>query len=391
MGTSRKWAAALVLPALLLLAIAFLAPLVSLLSMAVSSPDVRDHLSETATLLREWDGEGTPPEATYATLSRELAEAQAEQRLGAIGTRLNFEQTGLRGLLLRTARADLRAPYREAMIRLDPRWGDGDTWRIIRQAASPVTATYLLRSVDLRLTPSGAIARVEPDAAIFLPLFQRSFIIGGWVTVLCLLLAYPVAYTLTTLPRRWAAIGVGFVLVPFWTSILVRSISWFILLQREGPLNAAMLALGLIDHPIGLIFTRFAVVIAMVHVLLPFAILPLYSVMKRLDPAYLRAAASLGAPPWMGFLRVYLPLSMPGVLAAGIMVFMLSVGFYVTPALVGGPQDQMVSYFIAFFTNTSINWNMAAALSVLLLAATGVLVAILRRLAPGLDIPGGRA
>ncbi len=125
-----------------------------------------------------------------------------------------------------------------------------------------------------------------------------------------------------------------------------------------------------------MIFNRFAVYVAMVHVLLPFAILPLYSVMKGIDPVYLRAAASLGAPPWRRFLRVYLPLTMPGVAAGALMVFMLAVGFYITPALVGGPDDQMVSTFIAFYTNNTINWGMSAALATLLLAATAALVVV---------------
>jgi putative spermidine/putrescine transport system permease protein len=132
-----------------------------------------------------------------------------------------------------------------------------------------------------------------------------------------------------------------------------------------------------------MIFTRFAVYIAMVHVLLPFVILPLYSVMKGIDPVYMRAAASLGAPGWKRFVRIYLPMTMPGVAAGALMVFMLSVGFYVTPALVGGPNDQMVSYFIAFFTNTTINWGMAAALASLLLIMTGILIAIARLVVPG--------
>ena len=144
-----------------------------------------------------------------------------------------------------------------------------------------------------------------------------------------------------------------------------------------------MKAAGIIDAPLTMIFTRFAVYVAMVHVLLPFVVLPLYSVMKGLDPVYLRAAASLGAPPWKRFLRVYLPMTMPGVAAGGLMVFMLSVGFYITPALVGGANDQMVSYFIAFFTNQTINWGMAAALSCLLLAMTAILVVVARLVVPG--------
>jgi putative spermidine/putrescine transport system permease protein len=147
--------------------------------------------------------------------------------------------------------------------------------------------------------------------------------------------------------------------------------------------NAFLQATRIVDAPVAMIFTRFAVYVAMVHVLLPFVILPLYSVMKGIDPVYMRAAASLGAPEWKRFLRVYLPMTMPGVAAGAVMVFMLSVGFYVTPALVGGAGDQMVSYFIAFFTNDTINWGMAAALATLLLTMTGLLVVAARLILPG--------
>jgi putative spermidine/putrescine transport system permease protein len=174
-----------------------------------------------------------------------------------------------------------------------------------------------------------------------------------------------------------------FVLIPFWTSILVRTTAWFILLQREGPINSALLTFGIIDAPLPMIFTRFAVYLAMVHVLLPFAILPVHSVMKGIKPDYMRAASSLGASPFKSFVRVYLPMTMPGVAAGALMVFMLAVGFYITPALVGGANDQMVSYFIAFFTNVSINWGMASALAVLLMLITAVIVVFARIVVPG--------
>jgi putative spermidine/putrescine transport system permease protein len=187
---------------------------------------------------------------------------------------------------------------------------------------------------------------------------------------------------MSTLSDRAAGYVMLLVLIPFWTSILVRTTAWFILLQREGPINAALMGAGVTDEPIGMIFTRFAVYIAMVHVLLPFFILPLYGVMKRLGMEYVKAAASLGAPPWKQFVTVYLPLSMPGVAAGAVIVFMLSVGFYITPALVGGLQDQMISYYIAFYANQTINLGMASSLAVLLLLFTAVTIAIVKKLLP---------
>ena len=296
-------AAALIAPLALLVVATFVVPLAVALYTAIANPEVRETLPRTAAALAEWNGEGLPSESAFAAVAAELAQAQERQTIGPLARRLNFEQSGLRALLLKTARAHpgLSATYRDALAALDVRWTDPSVWRLIQRNASPTTALYLLRSVDLTLTPAGEIAKAPADEAIFLRLFGRTFEISLWVTVLCVLIAYPAAYTMARLPQRWANVALTLVLVPFWTSILVRTTAWFILLQREGPVNALLLALGVVDAPITMIFNRFAVYVAMVHVLLPFAILPLYSVMKGIDPAYVRAAASLGAPPWRRF------------------------------------------------------------------------------------------
>lgn len=373
----------LVAPLLLLLVASFAVPVARMLWTAVADPELSDALPDTAAALRAWNGDGLPPDAVFESLARELAAALEERRIGLVAQRLNFEQPGLRALLLRTARAgaSLAAAPREGLLALDPRWGDPATWSLLRGASGPVTPLYLLRAVDLRVGAGGIVA-VPADEAIFVTLFLRTLWISVIVTLACIVLAYPVAATLAALPERLGAVGLLLVLVPFWTSLLVRTTAWFVLLQREGPLNAAALALGLVEHPLQLIGTRFALLVAMVHVLLPFAILPAYAVMKRLDPALLRAAASLGAPPWQRFLRVHLPLSLPGVASGGAMVFLLSVGFYITPALVGGPRDQMVASLIAFFMNQTVNWGMAAALSLMLLLMAGAAIIAVRSVLP---------
>jgi putative spermidine/putrescine transport system permease protein len=385
MTRNNLFAAALIGPLFLLVVASFIVPLLFTLYTAVGNPEVRDTLPRTAAALRAWDGAGLPPEAAFAAIATELAQAQEGQHIGRLSRRLNFEVLGTRALLLKTARAadTLAAPYKDALIALDPRWGETELWQMIRRNADAATPLYVLRSLDLTLTADGTVVHAGKDDAVFRALFYRTFEISFWVTVLCVLLGYPVAYTISTMSQRAANIAMAIILVPFWTSILVRTTAWFIVLQREGPVNALLQALHIVDAPVTMIFTRFAVYIAMVHVLLPFVILPLYSVMKGIDPVYMRAAASLGAPGWKRFVRIYLPMTMPGVAAGALMVFMLSVGFYVTPALVGGPNDQMVSYFIAFFTNTTINWGMAAALASLLLIMTGILIAIARLVVPG--------
>lgn len=158
------------------------------------------------------------------------------------------------------------------------------------------------------------------------------------------------------------------VLLPFWTSLLVRTTSWIAILQTNGVLNSSLQALGIIDQPFELLYTEYATIIAMTHILLPFMILPLYSVMKNIDPSYLRAALSLGARPIPAFFKIYLPMTVPGVSAGALLVFIISIGYYITPAIVGGTEGQMISNIIAFHMQSSNNWELAAALGSLLLA-----------------------
>jgi putative spermidine/putrescine transport system permease protein len=368
---AARW---LTLPALALVGAALIVPLLLVLATAVRDPELRATLPQTAVLLRQWDGHGLPGEAVFAAVASELRAADAAQTIGGLAQRLNFERTGMRGLLIRTAAASPAAPFAMALPAIHPGWADPDSWLVLRRAALGVTPLYLLRAVDLDIAPSGDVRPVPAREAVFLPLFGRSFVIAGVVTGLCLLLAYPLAWAIATLKPRWSRLMLMAVLVPFWISIIVRTTAWFVLLQREGPVNAAMLALGLIEAPVQIMFTRLAVYLAMLHVLLPFAVLPLVGVMRRVDPRLMRAAASLGAPGWLGFLRVYLPLTLPGVRAGGLIVFMLAAGFYITPALMGGGGDQMVGAFIAEYATASLNWGMASALAVLLMAGVGAVV-----------------
>ena len=385
MGRRRLLAAALLAPLLLLIGGAFLLPVGITLATAVADRDVAETLPRTRAALAAWDGRNLPPEAAFAAIAGELAAALEERRIGEVSQRLNFERTGLRALLLRTARAAprLAAPYADSLPALDPRWAEPDTWRLIRRAGGPTTSLYLLRAVDLTRTPDGEVRAVDPDQAVFRTLFLRTLWVSLIVTAACVALGWPVAAAIAALRPPWSSAALLLVLVPFWSSVLVRSTAWFALLQREGPVNQALLALGLVDAPVQLVGTRIAVLLATVHVLLPVAILPMVGVMTRLDPRHLQAAASLGAGPWLRFRRVWLPLSLPGVLAGAAMTFLLAVGFYITPALVGGERDQLVAWFIATFLNRDVNWGMSAALSVYLLAMAGAVVALLRVLTGG--------
>jgi putative spermidine/putrescine transport system permease protein len=187
------------------------------------------------------------------------------------------------------------------------------------------------------------------------------------VTLCCLALAYPVAYALARQPRAVANLLIILVLIPFWTSILVRTYAWMVLLGRNGIINNALLALHLIPRPLAMLNTRFAVYVAMVHVLLPFMVLPIYATLSGLDWRLIQAAQGLGARPFAVIRQVLLPLSLPGIAAGCILVFTLAIGFYITPALVGGPGDVMISMMIGDQVGL-LNWPLAAAMAVVLLA-----------------------
>jgi putative spermidine/putrescine transport system permease protein len=376
---TRWLALALAAPLALLLGAGFLAPVGFSLATAIADRELRETLPRTAALLRAWDGEALPGEAAFAALATEAGLALSERRLGGLAQRLNFERPGLRAALLRVARAapELAAPYTTSLPALDPRWADPATWRLLRDAARGTTSLYLLRALDLERSEAG-ITRLPPEQSAFRLIFARTLWIALCVTALCLALGYPLALFIAALPRPWSAVALTLVLIPFWSSALTRSVAWFALLQREGPVNDALLALGLLDAPAQLIGTRIAVLIATVHVLLPFAVLPMHAVLARLDPALARSAASLGGSPAQVFARITWPLSKPGVAAGGAMVFLLAIGFYITPALLGGPRDQMISWFVGYYINTEVNWGMAAALSAWLLLLAGAVLAAAR-------------
>ncbi|WP_263262243.1 ABC transporter permease [Pseudomonas sp. RIT-PI-S] len=381
----NRWKAqALIAPLVVFLLVVFLLPIVTLLQRSVANPEVVGSLPRTVEAVRAWDGKGLPGEAAYQALSQDLAQARVNQQLGDLSKRLNMESAGYRSLLMKTAKAlpadDMPGPYKQALEAIDERWGDPAYWQVIRRNTSAVTPYYLLAALDHRIDDLGELAPATPDQAIYLDIFGRTLWMGLVITGICLLLAYPLAYLLANLPARQSNLLMILVLLPFWTSILVRVAAWIVLLQSGGLINSALLAMGIIDKPLELVFNRTGVYISMVHILLPFMILPIYSVMKGISPTYMRAAISLGCHPFASFWRVYFPQTWAGVGAGCLLVFILAIGYYITPALLGSPNDQMVSYFVAFYTNVSINWGMATALGGLLLLATVVLYLIYNRL-----------
>ncbi len=377
---------ALTLPLLLFLMLTFLVPIAALLKRAIENPEVAQALPRTVAALERWDRQDTPPAEAYAAVLADLGALPDSADAGALARRLNSEVPGARSLVMNTYKAlPLEAAAtpsaaKARLVALDERWADTKYWQAIAKNGSRWTADYLLASVDLKRDAQGHVERMAPDQRVFGRILVRTFGISAIVTLWCMLLGYPLAYWLSTLPARQANILMILVLVPFWTSILVRVAAWIVLLQSAGLVNRALIATGVIDHPLALLFNRTGVIIAMTHILLPFMILPLYSVMKGIPPTYLRAAISLGSPPLAAFFRVYVPQTYPGIGAGALLVFILSIGYYVTPALLGGADDQMLSYYIAQYTNVNVNWGMASALGALLLAATLVLYALYRRI-----------
>ena len=293
---------------------------------------------------------------------------------------LNFRLPGARSHVLRTARqAGAGELSKPALIEIDPIWGAPATWRAIRGGLSRFTAFYLLNSLDLRPSAQG-IVFVPPDQALFLRVFGRTFLVAAIVTLVTLVGAFPLAWLAAHLPPKTAAVLIILVLLPFWTSILVRTAAWTVVLQKTGLINELLLLSGLTRHSIDLMYSRTGLILTMADIQLPFTLLPIYSVLRGIPPAQMRAAYSLGARPFAAFRRVYLPQAMPGVMAGCLLTFILCLGYYITPALVGGPGDQLVSNFIAGFINVDLNWHMAAALSCILLLLTLGLFAAFGRL-----------
>lgn len=214
---------------------------------------------------------------------------------------------------------------------------------------------------------------------LYLLVLGRTFAVAFCVMVLCLVAAYPVAFAMARLQGRNAAIVAACVLIPLWTSVLIRSYAWIVLLQRNGIVNSVLLDAGLISVPLKLIYTEGAVILAMAHVLMPFMILPLYSTLRSIPKELSQAALNLGAGPVVTFLRITLPLSTPGIFAGCVMTFILAIGFYITPTLVGGPSSMMIATLIGQQTTVLLDWSFAAALSTLLLAVTMLLVLVFRK------------
>ncbi|MCX7247547.1 MAG: ABC transporter permease [Burkholderiales bacterium] len=379
---------ALLLPLTGFLLVFFVAPLVWLLSLAVREAEVPRALPRTLTALQSWHSGQPLPAPLFSGFAQDLVEARAASTLADAARRLNYEVNGVRSTLMRAAREVSSAPAGTVFdtgffSTVDPTLASPEFFAAVQRAKGPASAYYLLAAFDLARNASGEIERATEANRIYVDVLLRTLGISASVTLLCLLLGFPVAMLLTQVKERTADWLMILVLLPFWTSLLVRTAAWVVVLQREGMVNTVLMRLGLITEPLTLIYNRTGVLIAMTHVLLPFMILPLYSVLKGIAPHYMRAAASLGAPPVVAFLRVYLPMAAPAIAAGSVMVFILAMGYYITPALVGGGSDQMLSYFVATYTTDTGNWGLASALGLMMLVTTLALYGVAHKLSGG--------
>ncbi len=373
---AKRRAFLLVLPLLAFVVLTFVFPILQMLERSIYN----DGFSENTPTVSAWFAahpQGAEiDESAYTALVTDLIQMQKDKTAGQAGTRINYIYPGTISVFKSTARdaAKMVPPLKDAMIAANPMWGDPVLWVAMRNAASPYTTDFYMASVDRKHTADGGTDKVAPEQRIYVYLFIKTFILSAVITVLCLLLAFPIAHLMAVLPMAKSNLLMILVLLPFWTSLLVRTTSWIALLQQQGVINDILVTLGLESDAgrMEMIYNQTGTIIVMTHILLPFMVLPLYSVMRVIPPSYARAARSLGATSWTTFRRIYLPQTLPGIAAGSLLVFILAVGYYITPALVGGADGQMISNLISFHMSKA-NWSMAAALAAILLVAVLIL------------------
>lgn len=371
---AKRRAFLLVLPLLAFILITFVVPIGQMLQRSFYNDGFSAHMPQTSQWFADNPRGTKPDDAAWNALAADLLASAEERTIGIVGTRINYDLSGTRSLFTSTGRKvrrEFEPPYRAALLEIDEQWGDPKLWSVMRNAATPYTTNFYLASLDRTRADDGSIVQVEERQRVYVMLFMRTFWLSLVITGLTFFLGFPVAHLLATLPMRKSNLLMILVLLPFWTSLLVRTTSWMVLLQQQGVINDILVWLGVIggSQRLQMIYNQTGTIIAMTHILLPFMILPLYSVMRTINPSYVRAARSLGATSWTAFRRVYFPQTLPGLGAGALLVFILAVGYYITPALVGGSSGMLISNMIAQHMTDTLNWSMAAALAALLLAS----------------------
>lgn len=361
----------LTVPLVCFIFVTFAFPILEMLYRSVDNRAIPQALPQTMLALEAWSYQGEPQSEVIHAFATELLALYKSKALPKLANRMNIEVSGMRSLMMKTGRKLSRLESlptsMNELAKLDKRWTNPKYWAAFKNLSGAITMTHYLAAVDMQVNDLGNIEAQPEKRQIYVALFFKTFWMSILITVICLVMAYPVAYLLANLPDKRANLLLIVVLLPFWTSLLVRTTSWIVLLQNQGVINDLLIWSGQASERIQMIHNTFGTVVSMVHILLPFMILPLYSVMKGISPTYFRAARSLGATPLVAFVKVYMPMTVPGIGAGALLTFILSIGFYITPALVGGRSGQMISNMIAYHMQTSLNWGMAGALGGLLL------------------------
>ncbi len=374
----KRNALLLVAPLFLFILITFLMPIFEMLSRSVDNEITSQILPETVLVLADWDAQSgsLPSEAVFKAFVLDATIASKAKTITRVGRRLNFEKSGMSSLFRKTGRklkkfdpVKLKTSYKEKLLSIDKKWNKVATWQLLQRESSKYTNSHFLSAIDRENKPDGTIGMKDEDSQVYINLFIKTMWLSSLITLLTVILGYPIAYLLASLKTKASNLLMILVLLPFWTSLLVRTSAWIALLQKEGVINDFLVAVGMIgdDGRLAMIHNQTGTIIAMVHILLPFMILPLFSVMKTIDPSYVRAARSMGATSFTAFRRIYFPNTVAGIGAGGILVFILAIGYYITPALVGGTSGTLISNFIAYHISESLNWGLAAALGTLLL------------------------
>ena len=349
---------------------------------------------------QKWDRKDLPPEEVYKAMYTELGSVipnivdttgmkkaemkrKRSQEVGKALTRMNYSKSGWKSMIKKTRRQILKnnkkgeipESYKETMIEINKGWADQLYWQSMAQMLEPRTAIYYWNAVDRTYDIEKNVVMQEENRRMYMKTWWKTLKVSIYVTVYCLILGFPVAHLLANLPLRYSNILMIFVLLPFWTSLLVRTTAWIVMLQQNGVINGVLVWLGILsdDGRIQMVYNMTGTIIAMTQILLPFMILPLYSVMKVIPKSHMRAAMNLGAKPSKAFLKVYLPQTIPGMSAGGLLVFVLAIGYFITPELVGGKDGQLIGHWIAYHLKTTLNWGLASALGALLLGAMLIL------------------
>jgi len=370
----------LVAPLLLFLIITYIFPIGEMFTRSIDDKMITNMLPKTFKEMESWDGQELPPEEVFSAFYYDYKALVEKQEHGKLGQRLNKEKNGFNSTTKRLFRnikrkkIDESISIKEQRIKVHPNWNKVEYWQAIKRTAPPYTLAKYLKGMDMYYAPDGSIVQVDEDRRIHRILWLRTLEIAFFVTLFCFLMGYPIAHLLATLPMKYSNLLMICVLLPFWTSLLVRTASWMILLQQQGVVNDFFVMIGLVadDNRPEMMYNKVGTYVAMTQILLPFMVLPLYSVMKTISPSLMRAGKSLGGTPFVAFWKVYFPLTIPGIGAGCLLVFILAIGYYITPALVGGASGTLISNQIAFHMKQTLDWSFASAMGLMLL--TGVLV-----------------